>query len=83
MVEAQDLCPSVSQYSQTDVHQLVQLRTAALVQVPTACMALVHQLSQLMYAPSRFGVTDLFKLLHTCRFTVHMLGTLVQLKVCH
>lgn len=70
-------------YSQTDVHQLIQLRAAALIHVSAACMALVHQGSKQLYRFSRFRVTHTLKLLHPCSFPVHVLGSLVRLKMCY
>lgn len=70
-------------YLQTDVHQLIQFRAAALVQVSAACMALVHQVSQYLYGSGTFRVAHALKLQHARSFAVHMLGSLVQLETCH
>lgn len=70
-------------YLQADIHQLVQFRAAALIQVPAACMALVHQLSQQLNGVGRFRVTHSLKLQHPSCLTVHMLGSLVKLEVFH
>lgn len=70
-------------HSQTKVHQLIQFRTAALVQVSAAGVALVHQLSQGPYGVGAFGAAHALKLPHPRSFTVHVFGTLVQLEMRH
>lgn len=74
---------NVLQHSQTDVHQLVQFRTAALVQVSAALVALVHQLTQHFHRVSRSGVAHALKPHHPRSFAVHVFGPLVELEVRH
>lgn len=66
---------------QTDVHQLVQFRTAAFIEVSAAHMALVHQIPQETYGVDRFRVTDALEAHHPSSFTIHMFAPLVKLKV--
>lgn len=68
-------------YSQTNVHQLIQFKTATLIQVSAARMALVHQVSQLPYGVGRGRVAHALKAQHACSFAVHMFGSLVQLEM--
>lgn len=70
-------------YSQTDVHQLIQFRAAALIQVSAAHVALVHQVSQSLYGFSSLRVAHALKAQDPRSFTVHMLGSLVQLEMRH
>lgn len=73
--------PAANMDSQTYVHQLVKLWAAALIQVSTAGMALVHQIAQLSDGVGRGRITHGLKLQDTGSLAVHVLGALVQLKV--
>lgn len=64
--------------SPADIHQLVQLGAAALVHVPAASVALVHQLAQQLDSIGRRFFTHLLKLQHTRGLAVHVLGPLVE-----
>lgn len=70
-------------HSQTNVHQLIQFRAAALVQVSAAGVALVHQISQRPDAIGAGRVTRLLELQHARGFAVHVLRSLVQLETRH
>lgn len=69
--------------SQTNVHQLVQLRAATFIQVSAAGVALVHQVSQQLHRLGRFRITHALKLQHPRGLAVDVLGSLMQLKVRH
>lgn len=69
--------------SPTDVYQLVQLRAAALIQVPAAHVALVHELPQQLHCVVRCFFTDLLKLEHSRCLAEHMLCPLVQFEDEH
>lgn len=69
--------------SPTDVHQLVQLRAAALIHVPAAHVALVHQLSQQLDHVFRCFFTYLLKLEHSRSLAVHMLCPLIEFEDKH
>lgn len=70
-------------HSQTNVHQLIQFRAAALVQVSAAGVALVHQISQRLDGIGACRVAHFLKLQHPRSFAVHVLRSLVQLETCH
>lgn len=69
--------------SPADVHQLVQLGAAALVKVPAAHVALVHQLPQQLDRAVRCIVTDLLELQHPSSLAVHVLRPLVEFEDAH
>ena len=48
---------AMKSYSQTNVDQLVQFRTAAFIQVSAAGVALLHQVSQERYGVSGLRIT--------------------------
>lgn len=69
--------------SQAEVHQLIQFRAAALVLVPAAGVALVHQLSQQPDGSIGLRVAHALKPQHPGRLAVHVVRTLPQLEVSH
>lgn len=70
-------------HSQTNVHQLIQFRAAALVQVSAAGMALVHQISQPLDGVGAGRVAHTLELQYPRSFAVHVLRSLVQLETRH
>lgn len=70
-------------HSQTNIHQLIQFRAAALVLVPAAPVALAHQLSQRSDGIGASRLAHVLEAQHPRCFAVDVLRSLVKLETRH